>query len=109
MKASPLALVKKQFGTKEKLIEAVKGLATDELFVARVNEDKGLERISNKKLLHLHAVLSEVKKEFGSREKLVDALLKLEKRTKDDGFKDRVSRWSTPRLLDAYRAAKKRA
>jgi hypothetical protein len=109
MKASPLAQVQKQFGSKEKLIEAVKGLVSDELWLDKLNEDKGLERVSNRKLLHLHAVLTEVQKEFGSREKLVSALLDLGKRGKDEGFKGRVTSWSTPRLLDAYRAAKKRA
>jgi AcrR family transcriptional regulator len=109
MKASPLAQVKDRFGSKDKLIEAVQELATEELWIDRVDEDKGLERVSNKKLLHLHAVLSEVKAQFGSRQALIDAICELEKRGKDEGFRARLARWSTPRLLDAHRAAKKRS
>lgn len=109
MKASPLAQVKERFGSKEKLVEAVKDLATDELWIDRVNEDKGLERVSNQKLLHLHAVLSEVKSQFGSRAKLIDAICDIEKRTKDEGYRERLGRWSTPRLYDWYKSAKKRA
>lgn len=109
MKASPLAQVKARFESKEKLIEAVRELATDELWIDRVNEDKGLERVSNRKLLHLHAVLTDVKEQFGSRAKLIDAICELEKRTKDEGYRERLGRWSTPRLFDWYKSVKKRA
>ncbi|MCZ7687506.1 MAG: hypothetical protein M5U28_55720 [Sandaracinaceae bacterium] len=109
MKASPLTQVKERFGSKDKLVDAVRDLATDELWIDRVDEDKGLERVSNKKLLHLHAVLSEVKSQFGSRAKLIDAICDVEKRGKDEGYRDRLSRWSTPRLYDWYKSAKKRA
>ena len=108
MKASPLTQVKDRFGSKDKLVEAVRDLAGEEMFLDRLNEDKGLERVSNKKLLHLHAVLTSVKDEFGSRDKLVDAILELEKR-KDEGYRARLVRWPTTRLYDWYRGAKKRA
>jgi len=109
MKASPLAEVKDRFGSKDKLVAAVRELAGDDLFIDRTNEDKGLERVSNRKLLHLHGVLSQVKDEFGSRDKLIDAICEAEKRAGDEGYRDRLGRWSTPRLLDWYRVAKKRA
>lgn len=108
MKASPLAQVKDRFGSKDKLVEAVQELASEELWIDRV-QDKGLERVSNKKLLHLHALLSEVKTQFGSRSALIDAICEFEKRAKDEGFRDRMQRWPTPRLWDAYKAAKKRS
>jgi hypothetical protein len=109
MKASPLAQVVQKFGSKDKLVEAVKGLTDGELWIDRVDEGKGLERISNRKLLHLHDVLSEVKKSFGSRAKLIEAILKAEKRDKDDGLKARLEGMSTPRLLDHHGAAQRRA
>ncbi|MBX7193726.1 MAG: hypothetical protein K1X94_16845 [Sandaracinaceae bacterium] len=107
MKSSPLAQVKERFTDKAGLVKAVQALATDELWLGRVSEDKGLDSVSNKKLLHLHDLLSEVKKSFGSRAGLIDALLKAEKREKDAGFKTRLEKWPTPRLLDAVRASKK--
>ncbi|MCA9606229.1 MAG: hypothetical protein KC619_11570 [Myxococcales bacterium] len=103
MKASPFAEVKDRFGSKEKLVDAVRDLAGEDLFLDRVNEDKGLERVSNKKLLHLHAVLSEVKERFGTRAKLVDAILEAEGR-KDQGYRDRLERWPTPRLWDWFKS-----
>ncbi|HJL18012.1 MAG TPA: hypothetical protein RMH99_20280 [Sandaracinaceae bacterium LLY-WYZ-13_1] len=108
MKLSPLAQVKDRFGSKKELIEAIQKLTDDDLFLDRLNEDKGLERVSNKKLLHLHAVLTEVKEQFGSRDQLIDAICEVEGR-KDEGYKTRLGRWPTPRLYDWYRSAKKRA
>ncbi len=105
---SPLARVKEQFGDKEKLVAAVEKLGGDDLWVARTNENKGLAHVSNAKLLRLHSVLSEVKEKFGTREKLVDAILELEKRTKDAGYKQRLSAWPVPRLYDTYRSTAKR-
>ena len=105
---SPLAQVKERFTDKAGLVKAVKALAKDDLFIDRVNEDTGLDHISNAKLLHLHDVLSAVKKEVGSRDKLIAAILKAEKR-KDDGYKARLEKQSTPRLWDHYKAAQKRA
>jgi hypothetical protein len=105
---SPLARMKEEFGDKEKLVEAVQKLGGDDLWVARTNENKGLAHVSNAKLLRLHRVLSEVKEKFGTREKLVDAILELEKRTKDAGYKQRLSAWPVPRLWDTYRSTAKR-
>src|SRR5262245_53686739 len=43
-KKSPLAIVAERFGDKAKLVEAVKALATDELWMARTNADRGGEK-----------------------------------------------------------------
>ncbi len=109
MKKTPLQQVKEQFESKEKLIDAVKKLATDELWLDRVNDTKGLEKVSNAKLLRLHSVLETVKKDFGSRAKLIASIAELEKRTKDEAFQTRLEGHSLPRLLDEQRAAAKRA
>jgi hypothetical protein len=106
---SPLAVVKEKFGEKAKLVASVEQLASEDLWVARTNKDKGLAHVSNAKLLRLHAVFTEVKEKFGTREKLIDAVLELEKRTKDAGLRQRLSQWPVPRLYDAYRSASKRA
>ncbi len=110
---SPLATVKEKFGEKSKLVEAVKALATDDLWLGRTSadrgHDRGLEHVSNAKLLRLHAVLTEVKEKFGTRAKLVDEILAAEKRTKDAGFKKRIEAYPVPRLYDIFKSAQKRA
>jgi hypothetical protein len=111
MKKSPLTLVKERFGedrkaAKQKLVAAVRELAGQDGLLDRSLED--LEQVSNKKLLRLESVLKTVK-EHGGRASLVNKILEAEKRTKDEGYKSRLERFPTPRLLDHYRSAVKRA
>jgi|SoiMethySBSTD1v2_1073268.scaffolds.fasta_scaffold221751_4 hypothetical protein len=109
MSKSPAAIVKQQFGDKAKLVAALGPLTSDDLWVNRVSENKGLERVSNAKLLRLFGVLSAVKEKFGTRAKLIDAICEIEKRAKDEGFKKRLLAYPVPRLYDTYRSAAKRA
>ena len=109
MSKSPAAIVKQQFGDKAKLVAALGPLTSEDLWVGRVNEKKGLARVSNAKLLRLFGVLSAVKEKFGTRAKLVDTICEMEKRTKDEGFKKRLLAYPVPRLYDTYRSAAKRA
>ena len=113
MSKSPLSIVKERFGddpkkAKEKLVAAVKKAAGKDLWLDRLNEDKGLEHVSNKKLLHLEQVLEAVGKEVGSREKLVDAIAKAQGRQKDEAYKAGLSEESTPALWDRYQAVQSR-
>jgi hypothetical protein len=113
---SPLATVKDKFGDKTKLVEAVKALATEELWLGRTSADRGqsrghrgLEHVSNAKLLKLHATLTEVKAKFGTRAKLVDEVLAAQNRSKDGDFKKKLETYPVPRLYDMYKSAKKTA
>jgi hypothetical protein len=105
---TPLGVVKETFGEKAKLVEALEKLAGEALWVSRTNKDKGLKHVSNAKLLRLHATFTAVKEKFGTREKLVDAILEIEKRTKDAGFREKLLEWPVPRLFDTYKSAAKR-
>src|SRR3954466_2500416 len=110
MSKSPAVVMKDKFGEKSKLVAALAPFTGDEgLWLARVSETKGLERVSNAKLLKLYRVFSAVKEKFGSRVKLVEAICELEKRTKDAGFKARLSAYPVPRLYDLYASASRRA
>jgi hypothetical protein len=110
---NPLALVKEKFGDKAKLVEALKAVATEELWVGRTaadrGKDRGLEHVSNAKLLKLHATFSEVKEKFGTRAKLIDEILSAEGRSKDADLRKRLETQPVPRLYDRYKGAKKRA
>jgi hypothetical protein len=110
---SPLAIVKERFGDKAKLVEALKGLTGEDLWLGRVSSDrgrtKGLEHVSNAKLLRLHAVFTEVKEKFGTRAKLIDQIVAAENRGKDQGYRKRLEAYPVPRLYDLYRSASKRA
>jgi hypothetical protein len=112
MKKSPLAIVKERFGddrkaAKAKLVQAVRTAGAD-LWVAGEDESS-LDRVSNAKLIHLESTFQTIKKEHGSRAKLVDAVLAVEKRSKDEGYRTHLERQSTLRLWDRLRTLKKKA
>ena len=108
MKKSPLQTVKDRFGDKAKLVEELKKFTNEDLWVNRLNADKGLELVSNAKLLRLIDTFTAVKDKFGSRAKLIDAILEIEKRTKDEGYRSRLDRFPVPRLFDMYRSGSRR-
>jgi len=108
MKSSPLQVVRDRFGDKEKLLAALQQLAKEDLWLDRVNSEKTLARVSNRKLLKLHETLTKAKEQFGSRDKLVASILDLEKRGKDAGYKSRLASYPLPRLMDLHRAAARR-
>ncbi|HXN30688.1 MAG TPA: hypothetical protein VN894_02460 [Polyangiaceae bacterium] len=105
---SPLALTKETFGDKAKLVQAVEKLTSEDLWVARTNKHKGLAHVSNAKLLRLHATFTAVKEKFGTREKLIDAILDLQGRSKDVGLRATLVGWPVPRLYDTYKSTAKR-
>lgn len=105
---TPLARRNAAFGSKADLISKLKGLATEDLWVGRLNDDKSWSGISNTKLLHLHEVLTLVKDKYGSRDKLIDALVAAQGRSKDADYKKHFATWPAPRLLDALRSAERK-
>ncbi len=117
MKKSPVTVVKERFQSKEKLVEAVQKLATTDLWVERLHADKGLAKVSNQKLLKLHDALADAKQRFGSRDKLISAILELKTRSKDAAYGAGLNKFALPQLLDMHasveraskRAAKKAA
>ena len=104
----PLARMKALYGTKDKLVDKVAGvLATD-------GEDEGalkdrLLKASNQQLLKLAAVADAVKKTYGGRDKLVEAVTKALNRAKDKDYVAKLSTFSLPRLYDLARSAERRA
>ena len=109
MPKAPLQTVKDRFKDKAGLVSAVKGMMTDGLWIDRVSADKGLDSVANKKLLHLHDVLSTVQTKFGTRSALIQSIATAEKRQKDADYCKSLERFPTPRLYEIYRAGQKRA
>ncbi len=84
-------------------------LATAELWSDRVNAAKGLGRVSNAKLVRLHDTLTDAKKRFGSRDKLIGSIVELNKRVKDKGFAAKLAAYPLPQLLDLHAAATRKS
>lgn len=108
---TPLSVMKDKFGDKSKLVEAVKALAGEDLWLGRTSadlgKDRGLGHVSNAKLLRLHAVFSEVKEKFGTRAKLIEEILTAQGRGKDADLRKKLEAHPVPRLYDLYKSAKK--
>jgi len=109
-KKTPLQEIKERFESKEKLVKELRSLFDKgDLFVEKLNPDKGLAHVANRKLLKLHEVATEVTERFTTRAKLTDDLLKMLNREKDAGLKDRFNNWGLPRLWDHYKSVKKKS
>lgn len=104
----PKGRVTEGHGGKEALAKALAAsLATD-------NEDSDtvagkLKTASNTQLLRLQKVVQVVKDKWGSREKLIQALLDGAKAGKDKDYGAKLSTFSLPRLVDMAQSATRRA
>ena len=108
MKKSPLAAVKERFESKEKLVMAVQSLSSSDLWVDRLGA-KGLNRVSNAKLLSLYDKLKEAQEKFKTRSALVDSVLTLMKRAQDTGLRTALTAYPLPRLLDLHASLARKA
>ena len=112
MNKSPLATIKERFGddpkkAKAKLVEAVKKAAGKNLWLEdRLNENKGLENVSSRKLLHLEQVCEAIANDGGSRDNLISEITKLRGREKDEDYTARLAQTTTPALWDQLQAAR---
>ena len=107
MKKTPVSQVKERFESKDKLVAAVQKLATSDLWLDRVSSAKGLGRVSNAKLVRLHDVLTDAKKRFGSRDKLIASIVEINKRGKDKGFASKLAAYPLPQLLDLHASSER--
>jgi hypothetical protein len=109
-KKSPLARVKDEHESKEKLVDRLMSV------VSAITKTEGGEDLkakllaaSNKKLLRLHEVSSEIKSKYGSVDKLAEAVGGALGRAKDAPFVDKLKTYTPARLLDLLKSAEKQA
>lgn len=103
-KMSPLAEVKKTYGSKDKLVDAI--MAMPASLIDRQEEEekddfrKRLLGAANSKLLRLHRTATEIEKRWGGKEQLVDAYLGLLNRSKDQDYRGKLVTLSLGKLRD---------
>jgi hypothetical protein len=110
-KKSPLGRQKDEHESKEKLVDRVLSVLGA---ITKSDEDKDtvkarLLAASNKKLLRLHEVGSEIKSKYGSMEKLAEAVGAALGRAKDAPYVSKLAGYTPARLLDMVKGAEKRA
>src|SRR5262245_3601011 len=103
-KKPPLAQQKDDFGSKEKLVDRVLTLIGQ---ISKTDEDKDdlkarLLGASNKKLIRLFEVGSEIKEKFGSVDKLAEAAAQAMGRAKDAPYVNKLKGLSPAKLLDIF-------
>jgi len=106
---TPLSEVKERFGSKEALIKEIEKLTAKKDLLAEKFGEKGVEHVSNAKLLRLHRLVSEVSDRFSSRAGLVDAYLELRHRSKDEPYRQKLMTYTLGRLYDMYQVAQRKA
>jgi hypothetical protein len=108
VKPSPLQIVKDQFGSREKLVEALVPMVDAHHGDSGKAEIRSrLMGLSNQKLLRLYRVEQAVRERFGDRDKLVQHLLDARKEaglTADEDLKAKLDTRSKAQLLDMTRA-----
>ncbi len=109
-KKSPLARQKDEHESKEKLVDRVIAVLGS---IAKSDDDKDtlkarLLAASNKKLLRLHDIGSEIKTKYGSVEKLAEAVGGALGRAKDAPYIEKLKGYAPARLYDLLKSAEKR-
>ena len=103
----PLARVVTLHGSKDKLVDKLApGLAGEGDDEGTIKEH--LKKASNQQLLRLAGVVEAVTKAYGSKDKLIAALVKALGKAKDKDFVARLGTFSLPRLYDLARASGRR-
>jgi len=105
---APLAVVKSKFESKDKLVDQVVDLLAKDGEESKEDLRKRLAPASNKKLLRLHEVATQVKA-IGGREKLISATASAEGKGKDKPYVAKLENVSSASLLDKKKSAERRS
>ncbi len=106
MKKVPLQKVRDQFGSKDKLVDEILGMIKRPTDLSKEVFKRKLSSQSNRKLLILLDREQLLKKSYGSRAKLVDAIAKsksVSKKAEDKDYRKRLDGMTTGQLLDIAR------
>lgn len=105
---APIAKALALAGSKSELVEKVKALATASFWVDRFASEDGWARLSNRQLVRLHTLFTEVARRFGSRYEVIAAIAAAEGHGNDADYKTSLERHPLPRLWDQLKSAERR-
>jgi len=108
-KETPLQTVKRVYGGKDKLVEAVVKALKAVGAEVEGEDEQDLAAASNTKLLRLHSIATTINERYGDKDKLIAALADLEGKSKDSPFAESRGGHGLGRLLDQVTAAEHRA
>ena len=100
---TPLHTVKEKFGSKAELVSQLIGTINRAEGETDAELSDRLMRVSNRKLLALHERESTLKSKFGTRDKLIAALVEKKLDRADADLQEKLGNYSTGRLLSMSR------
>lgn len=103
MKKTPLQLVKDEFGSKEALASKLLPLLERPEDEDKDEFERRVRTASNKKLLRLWTAEAAVKDQFGSKDKLIEAIVKAKFLGANPDYAARIAKYTKTRLLDMHR------
>lgn len=104
MKKTPLQQVKDEFGSKEALAKKLIPLLERREDEEAEEFERRILTASNKQLLRLWKAEQDVKSGFGTRDQLVDAIVKARFDGRDNAdYRAKISGYAKTRLLDLHR------
>ncbi|MCX7959062.1 MAG: hypothetical protein N3B13_08445 [Deltaproteobacteria bacterium] len=109
MKLSPLARVKKEFGSKEKLVSEVVSLLKSLSETLPEDIEKRLKSQTNQKLMKLYNNAKKIS-EIG-KDKVIEAILKANRpasKKTDEDYKKSLLKYPVSRLYDLYLSASRK-
>ena len=110
MSLAPLAEVKAKFGSREELVKIVVGEIERPEGMSDDDFKEKMSKVSNRKLLKLHAAHEDVTKRFGSKAGLVDAIIAIVNKGKvDNVYRNKLLTMREAQLLDLHRGLSKKA
>ena len=102
VKLTPVEEVRERFGSKEELAKKVMKVVEKDDDVDDDEFERQILSASNRQLLRLFEVHEIVKGRFGSKEKLVDAIVKLKFSEGNAPYRDKLLTLRSTRLLDLH-------
>jgi hypothetical protein len=102
-KKSPLQRVRDEHGSKAELAQKVIGILTQPEDEDPADFEHRIATMSNRKLLRLWDANQTLESKYGSRDALVDTIVKARFPGGNDDYAGRISGFSVPKLLDLAR------
>lgn len=109
MSLAPLAEVKAKFGSRDELVKIVMGEIERPEGMSDKDFEAKMSKVSNRKLLKLHAAHEDVTRRFGSKEGLVDAIIGIVNKGKvDHVYRNKLMTMREAQLLDIHQGLSKK-
>lgn len=101
-KLTPMQEVKERFGSKEELANQLIPLLERPEDLDQDEFELSIRTASNRQLLRLHAVQETVKRRFGSKQSLVDAIVTQDFPKGNEPYRAKLLKLRSTRLLDLF-------